>query len=497
MGARVVQRFRKNEECKIKDFQGRCKASGYTVQNKNELMVRIHPMKDCKYSLFLIFTILICLLSSCSTYSPKIIRDLVMLRQGTTFYLDKETSDRELISPDFHKIIDSGYNKKYFSVWDQECPLYTKEQISEIFKKFEREPGYGENLLRHPPGWIKDLYDISNLDDYPNINMKGITIKNTNLRLLPTNKPLFTDPNRAAQGYPFDNLQNSALWANTPVYMSHITKDGAWILAESPFALGWIPVYDIAFVDKGFIDEWKTGDYIALIKDNVPIYDKDSVIRSLTHIGAIFPKINEDPNHFEFLIAVSNINREATIKTGRILKDYAVTKPLKATPRNIALVANEFMYQNYGWGGIYENRDCSAMIRDIFVPFGIWLPRNSSYQAKSSIFISLSALKPSDRERMILDNALPFMTLIWMRGHIMLYIGSHNARAMVLHNLWGIRVKGKKGKPGRRIVGHAVITTLQPGIELDDIDLPDGDLLNRIEGMTLLIPPLAFQKIIE
>ena len=32
-------------------------------------------------------------------------------------------------------------------------------------------------------------------------------------------------------------------------------------------------------------------------------------------------------------------------------------------------------------GGLYNNRDCSSMIKDLYSPFGIWFPRNSKSQA--------------------------------------------------------------------------------------------------------------------
>ena len=87
---------------------------------------------------------------------------------------------------------------------------------------------------------------------------------------------------------------------------------------------------------------------------------------------------------------------------------------------------------------------------------------------------------------MILERGIPFLTLIWAKGHIMLYMGSRHGRALVFHNLWGIKTRDLWGREGRQVVGHAAITTLHPGAELPNRQLPDDDLLNRLEGMTLL-----------
>jgi hypothetical protein len=43
------------------------------------------------------------------------------------------------------------------------------------------------------------------------------------------------------------------------------------------------------------------------------------------------------------------------------------------------------------------------------------------------------------------------------------------------------------GNEGRHVVGKTVITTLEPGVGLSDVD-ESGLLINRISGMNILIP---------
>ena len=141
--------------------------------------------------------------------------------------------------------------------------------------------------------------------------------------------------------------------------------------------------------------------------------------------------------------------------------------------------------QPYGWGGLYNNRDCSAMIRDIFTTFSIWLPRNSTNQAKKGgLYIDLNSLSNEEKQTFIKENAIPYLTLLWFPGHIMLYIGEKEDDALVFHNIWGLRTKDKMK---RMIIGKAVITTLSPGDEMATID-KSFNFLSRIKGMTLLIP---------
>ena len=70
----------------------------------------------------------------------------------------------------------------------------------------------------------------------------------------------------------------------------------------------------------------------------------------------------------------------------------------------------------------------------------------------------------------------------------MLYIGHKGGRALIFHNIWGIRTKDLQGREGRKIIEQAVITTLQPGQELTNIDSSSGSFLDNIAAMSILAP---------
>ncbi len=91
----------------------------------------------------------------------------------------------------------------------------------------------------------------------------------SDLRLLPTLKPHFSSLRADGSGYPFDNLQNSAIPANTPIYVAHVARDKSWVLAESPYGSGWLPVRDIAPVDANLIAVWEHSGFVAITRDDV------------------------------------------------------------------------------------------------------------------------------------------------------------------------------------------------------------------------------------
>jgi hypothetical protein len=174
------------------------------------------------------------------------------------------------------------------------------------------------------------------------------------------------------------------------------------------------------------------------------------------------------------------------IREVELEQDWAEAFPLPATSENCARVASQFSGETYGWGGLFQNRDCSAFIRDYLTPFGLWMPRNSAQQATMGRFVDLEEASPRDRERIIASRGVPFLSLVAMPGHIMLYIGSSRGSPLVQHTMWGLRTHGFLGGEGRLVVGQNVITGLEPGRSVPNLSRPDGELLQRITGMALL-----------
>ena len=152
------------------------------------------------------------------------------------------------------------------------------------------------------------------------------------------------------------------------------------------------------------------------------------------------------------------------------------------TPAQVALIGNVMMGQRYGWGGMFGDRDCSALTRELLTPFGIWLPRNSLSQARSGRRIMLDGMSIKEKEKAILRDGVPFLTLVWLRGHIMLYVGPYKGRPAIFHNVWGVRTVEGASDNERFVIGRAVVSSITPGSELRDLyrTTTFGDRVNSI-----------------
>jgi hypothetical protein len=437
----------------------------------------------------LLFVALILSLSGCVT-APEPIKDIVDLRQDHAAYLSDSVKDKEILTVQDQSQFDEDYNIIYFSVWHQRQPFHAlPERVNLDFIKYGANPGFGENKLRRSKDWSKKLKQNAALHNYPNAGYAAITTRNTSLRSLPTLKPHFNSPQGDSASWPFDNLQRSSVAANTPIFVCHISADKSWALVETSFTFGWIPANDFAGVDTEFIKIWETGKYAVITRDQTSILDEGGNFILKASLGYLFPLIKETAGNLEVLTAVADKNNNAVIRHGFVAQEVSAVKPLRLTYLAAIMIANELIGEPYGWGGLYGNRDCSAMTRDFFAPFGIWLPRHSEDQVKEvGSYISLQDLDPEQKEKIILEKGVPYLSLLWRKGHVMLYIGQYSGRALIFHNIWGIKTKDLTGNEGRKIIGQSVITTLRPGNELSCIDPESGTLLKAITAMNILIP---------
>jgi len=416
------------------------------------------------------------------------IRDISRLKQDHFVYLSGKSDDSAIVDREIQQTLNESFSRRYFSVWQQEKPRCTRDDILWDFNKYGANPGYGENHRRHEPAWVEALRHSAGLDQYPNRGIRGITVANTDLRALPTSGPLFDGLDNDS-GYPFDRLQISTITVNSPVYISHVGEDKDWVHVETGTYFGWVSARDVVPVDDDLANFWQSGRYAVVIRDRIPIYDEKGRFCFKAPLGAQFPLIREGVDFWEIRIVVPDQNGQAVSKVARLGREHAALRPLKMTRANLARVANELINQPYGWGGLYGNRDCSSMLMDFFAPFGIWLPRNSKQQAhETGRFIDLGNLSPEEKEAAILSSGIPYATLIWRKGHIMLYMGSFEGKVLIFHNMWGVTTQDIRGRRGRRIVGRSVITTLRPGIECCSGLAPGCDPLQSILGMTLLLP---------
>jgi len=399
------------------------------------------------------------------------VKDTLEIPQDTTPF----TKNIEVMTEDEQLSYDQIYNEKFFSPWRQSSVELTQDERTWQFK-YAKEKTYRRDGRPISKSWYKAQIRNSNFKASDSLNTPAITLRHTDLRLYPSSRGIYYDPHRTGEGFPFDYSQNSSVHLNTPIMVSHYSKDKQWVYAQTSFASGWIKTKDIAFVDTNFQEKFQNDDYAITVKDNLNLSDEQGQI-SLVKMGTIFPI---DPNTKKYLIAKKDTRGFAKLEKVTVNDvDIIAHKPIKFNQYNLAYISKQLVGEPYGWGGKEKCRDCSALTRDFFSPFGVYLDRNSRKQAQQGReFLSLKGLDAATKKQTIIDNAKPFRSLLAVPGHITLYLGEKNGEPIILHNYWGVKLKNGT----KRVMGRAIITTTQPGAELANIK-KKSMLINTLTGI--------------
>ena len=409
---------------------------------------------------------------------PNVVLDLENIPQNINSFIANATNERKLFS------IQNKYEKYYFSMWNKTKPRENLESIKWPFNSYRLGKSYGENFQLLKKDFFDEMLNNSNFKKYATLNLRAITLQETNIRAFPTTKPLLMNPKKAGEGFPFDYMQNSTVHANKPILLSHYSKDKEWAYVFTSFTSGWIKASSLVIIDKIYTDTWQKAKQIRIIKENVAIYDNNKNFMFKSKIGMIFALISENKNTFTILTVSKSKNKKPLFIKSKISKSIASKEILKLNKQNFKNIINEVKQTNYGWGGMYGQRDCSSMLRDLYAPFGIWLPRNSYQQAQVGKIILLKNKSNKEKIEIIKNKAIPFQTLLYKKGHIVLYLGTYKDEIIIFHNTWGIKTK-KDGIEGRFVIGKPVFSTLSFGKGLRDYD-ESSAILTNLKSMNII-----------
>jgi cell wall-associated NlpC family hydrolase len=347
--------------------------------------------------------------------------------------------------------------------------------------------GYGENFRPHDKAWIDAIAQNMDVGQFTQKAVyqperRAIATGNLMVRELPTTDPSFYDHHLAGEGYPFDNLQISAVRPGTPLYVLGSSVDGAWRYVQTPDVQGWVRTEGVGLTDDAFVDTWRAAtakSLGAVIVASAPVRDSRGVFRFDAPAGTLLPLAPDNAMRLapqankpaseaasataarKLLVPARDVDGHAIIRTAQLSDAQIAPTPLAATPRHLAMLMKTLIGRPYGWGNSGLYNDCSSELQSIFAAFGVWLPRHSSTQMSAGRMIDLSASTPAQRLDYLAQHGEPLRTLIYIGGHVMLYIGNTTRNGMavpvVYQDVWGLRPADNSR---RAVIGGSVILPL-------------------------------------
>jgi hypothetical protein len=316
------------------------------------------------------------------------------------------------------------------------------------------------------------------LNDMPaDIDVRyGLTNAYADQRVLPVEEGLYENQGDIF----FDKLQNSSLDMGTPLAVLHESGDGRWLYVIGPLSDGWVEKKKVSLFMRGELKEYLDNpDFCVAVSPRADIFLDPglTVYHDSAGMGARFPlgRIT-DSGVAEIEIPYRDPDGHSFMKKAYVKRESVNIGYLAYTPRNILDQAFKLVDAPYSWGGAYGEQDCSGFLQKVFATTGVFLPRNSSAQAEAGVLLGGFEKRAADQEKMeiLSGKAAGGVTLIYMDGHIMLFLGMYEGKPYVIHDIWGYRERGRQGDE-TRIISRVSVTGLNLGK-----DTSSGSLLRRI-----------------
>lgn len=350
------------------------------------------------------------------------------------------------------------YNKKSFDdidvlidLNDYPTILSKEELITKInsissISKYDRFFENGEKLTTK----IYDEYLL-------NLNKKSITTKNVvkfglvvnkgNMRTFPVEELILN----SEMNKDIDRFQETAIFPGEAVAILHESLDGKWLLVQKYNYLAWVKKEKIAIGDRTKIMNYNNERKNVLVitgKAVRTVYNpKDQRVSELSlDMGLTFPLVKKNDisklvdgrnpyTGFVIKMPVRDTKGELIIKEVVIPRSEDVSIGyLPFTSENIIKQSFKLLGERYGWGNLYNSRDCTGFTLSIYNTFGIVMARNSSEQGKKAIGKSIDLKGKTLSEKNKIFKTVTVGDEIYMPGHVMLYIGSVDGKTYIIHD---------------------------------------------------------------
>ena len=186
--------------------------------------------------------------------------------------------------------------------------------------------------------------------------------------------------------------------------------------------------------------------------------------------GARLPIVTEQPTFY-------TVEVPQKLSNGRLQK-YKVNVPkiikavhkgyLPYTTNNILRSVFRFYGMPYGWGGLKDSVDCSALVLNAYRTVGLYLPRNSDEQANTAGMRTLLEGLDKGKRLAVIKDLQPGAAL-YMDGHVVMYLGQINGAPYSIHALGSHFVKGERQREMQVVVSDLTLLRSSGNSFLEDV----------------------------
>jgi hypothetical protein len=319
----------------------------------------------------------------------------------------------------------------------------------------------------------------------------GMVVRRVSMRNFPTALRAF--PGKGLQD--FEIFQESTVFPGDPALIVHTSLDGQWYFVVSPRYAAWVERTAIAEGSAEQVLAYAgkpryrvvTGDKVRTVYTP----EAPSVSELQLDMGARVPlaqlppdqPVNGEGPYASWTLELPVRAEDGSLQFRPALLQRSADSAadyLPLTRANLIRQAFKFLGERYGWGHLYNGRDCSGFVADVYRSMGVQLPRNTGDQAASPVLLHRLFTAGDDHAaRMQALAAAETGDLIYIPGHVMMFLGRVDGEPYVIQDVGGLVFHDASGKLRWTKTNQVSVTPLLP--------LLVDDKLSYVDAMTSLV----------
>lgn len=416
---------------------------------------------------------------ACHAYCEHVYIDDITINkhlQSPQYWLNKiEDQDTLLMTPDDIE----AFNLNLLEFDDYvEDPLEYPDILDGVSLKAIVDSVSSKPVERHYYADKKKLTDKDYQRYRNNMNLRsirgknriqfGIVVHRAALRMFPTKDRVFKDD----MDPDLDRFQESALFPGESVAVLMTSKDQQWYFVRNYQLPGWIHKSAIALAKRKEVKSFQRIDpFIIITGDKVFTNQKPltkHISNSQLDMGIRLPlvDIQKGINQSSYVVLFPVRNVDGYLNFTKVFlpihTDLNVGY-LPFTSANIIKQALKFLGERYGWGHDFNSRDCSGFIDEVYKSFGILMPRNSLQQSVGTYGANYRFDDTNSiNDKSIFIRQMEVGDLIYIPGHVMMFIGNDNDKPYVIHDTKGAGYLTPDGHFHKQSFNKVVITPFLP-----------------------------------
>jgi len=303
----------------------------------------------------------------------------------------------------------------------------------------------------------------------------ALVVNRSDMRAYPTDDRYY----KSQENQNLDRFQENGLFPGDALAVLHVSADKQWSFVQSYNYAAWVRSENIAIGARQAIRQYKNAGQFLLITGDKVLTSFNPEVLALSELqldmGIRIPLANPADNtnnlygqnpyaSYTVLLPLRNAEGNLEIKPALIARNKDVHKGfIPFTRENITRQAFKFLGERYGWGHSYNARDCTGFVMEIYKTFGIYMPRNTGQQGSGSFGANTRFTADStEEEKLHALKSMDIGDLIYVPGHVLMYIGDVDGEPYVIHDVSAFRYIDDNGEYYEGTLNGVSVTPLIP-----------------------------------